>query len=184
MVIISVEAAQKERRKIMTALEIDKVMAEIALHKVKECEERLAETPKDNKSERKAIQIELGMYSLCLRAGLLYYTTPVNMDTVQVRKNRFMNISLKTFPKIAQIYEKSSEEEKLRIVAALQGEMFMRDQMYIGYVSELEQAKASGDSKRIFEFTIKTGALNVIFDAWEEWRISNNVYPHMFKEDK
>ena len=85
---------------------------------------------------------------------------------------------------IAQIYEKASEEEKLRIVAALQGEMFMRDQMYIGYVSELEQAKASDDSKRIFEFTIKTGALNVIFDAWEEWRISNNVYPHMFKEDK
>lgn len=168
----------------MTATEINQAMAEIALQKVKDCEERLKETPKDNKSERKAIQIELGMYSLCLRAGLLYYTTEGKTNTVQIRKNRFMNISLKSFPSIAQIYEKASEEEKLCMVAALQGEMFMRDQMYNGYISELEQAKAAGDAQRTFEFTIKTGSLKVIFDAWEEWRISNNIYPHMFKGEK
>ena len=81
----------------MTATEINQAMAEIALQKVKDCEERLKETPKDNKSERKAIQIELGMYSLCLRAGLLYYTTEGKTNTVQIRKNRFMNISLKSF---------------------------------------------------------------------------------------
>ena len=168
----------------MTALEINKVMAEIALQRVKDCEERLKETPKDNKSERKAIQIELGMYSLCLRAGLLYYTTEGKTNTVQIRKNRFMNISLKSFPSIAQIYEKASEEEKLCMVAALQGEMFMRDQMYNGYISELEQAKAAGDAQRNFEFSIKTGSLEVIFEAWEEWRISNNIYPHMFKGER
>ena len=53
--------------------------------------------------------------------------------------------------------------------------------MYDRYVKELNEAKKVNDTEIIFESVIKIGALENIFDALEEWRIANEIYPNMFK---
>ncbi len=165
----------------MTALEIDKTMEDIILKLHKECECRLAEIPKGNRRERKAVQLELAMYSLGLRAGTLYYTTGDRENCVRVRSRRFENIINIFYPEIKKLYDSADYEEKLKLTCALQCETFLRSQMYNRYVEELKQAKEVNDTEIIFENTIKIGALDNMFNIYEEWRLTNNIYPYMFK---
>ena len=165
----------------MTVLEIDKATENIILELHNECKERLEEIPKDNRRERKAVQIELSMYSLGLRAGILYYTTGERMNSIRVRARRFNDIANSFYPKIKKLYDSADDEKKLIISCALQCEAFLRSQMYDRYVKELSEAKKVNDTEIVFESSIKVGALVNIFDALEEWRIANDIYPNMFK---
>ena len=58
----------------------------------------------------------------------------------------------------------------------------MRDNIVNSYYAELEAAKASADSKKIFELQIKIGGCENVFKAWEQWRKANNVYPRLIEE--
>ena len=64
------EKNRKERK--MTPIEIEKALAEIVLEKERIVDEKLRVLDKGAKTEKKALMIEKGMYSLCLHAGLLY----------------------------------------------------------------------------------------------------------------
>ena len=55
----------------MTYLEIDKALVEITRGKCAECKARLDAVSKENATERKALQVEYGMYSFCGAAGFL-----------------------------------------------------------------------------------------------------------------
>ena len=165
----------------MTYLDIDKAMYDIVVKKYDECQSRLDEVPKENKSERKALIIEREMYGLCNRAGLLVYTLGKRETTLTFRK-RVIGQILQKYPQFNEVFTSLDEEEKWIFIAALQAEIFMRDQIVHSYYTELEAAKASGDTKKIFEFNIKVGATGIIFDEWERWRVENNVYPGMFSE--
>ena len=166
----------------MTALEIDIATENIILELYNECQDRLAEIPKESKRERKAVQVELAMYSMGIRAGTLYYTTGERINSIRVRSRRFGNIINIFYPEIKKLYDNADDDGKLKITCALQCEAFLRSQMYDRYIKELKQAKEVNDTEIIFESTIKIGALQNIFDALEKWRISNNIYPYMFKE--
>ena len=147
-----------------------------------ECKARLALVPKERKTEQKALKIELGMYSLCMRAGCLYMTTTNSEKGEAVLKLRTpicQNIMQNHFPHIYELYLSLDDEEKAVMLSALQAELFMRDQIYEGYKSELAAAKACGDEKNVFEFRIKISAVERVFEAWEEWRKTNNVYPNI-----
>ncbi|MBQ9745128.1 MAG: hypothetical protein IJW19_08385 [Clostridia bacterium] len=165
----------------MTAIEIDKEIENIILELHNECQGRLAEISKENRRERKAVQLELAMYSLGLRAGILYYTTGDKSSSIRVRNRRFENIINIFYPEIKKLYDNADDEEKLKLTCSLQCEAFLRSQMYDRYTEELKQAKMVNDMEVIFENTIKIGALDNMFNAYEEWRVSNNIYPHMFK---
>lgn len=167
----------------MTYLDIDKALCDITVEKNNECKNRLDAVPKENKGERKALQIELGMYSLCLRAGLLYYTYGTRENALKIRRQVIDRI-LPAYPQTNEIFTGLSEDEQMIMHAALQAEIFMRDQFMQQYRAELEQAKAASDSEKIFELEIKIGAIENVFSAWEEWRVQNNIYPHMFKGKK
>ena len=69
----------------MTAFEIDTALADIAIKKCYICEEKIKQLFKESLTEKKALQIQLGMYSLFLRAALLLYA--YNGD----REKRFEN---------------------------------------------------------------------------------------------
>lgn len=161
----------------MTAIEIDKAMTDIVLEKQAECKSRLEAIPKENRNERKAVQIELGMYTLCLNAGLLH----CRGDRLSIRQN-FMRNVLPRFPRVHAVYSALDEAEKTIFFAALQSELFMRDQIYRNYLAELAEAKAAGDTQNVFELQLKAGTVENVFAAWEAWRVANNVYPHMFEE--
>ena len=75
----------------MTYLEIDKALVDITREKCAECKSRLESTPKDNVTERKALQVELGMYTLCGNAGLLFCTKAKKFKKIR-RKKRVLQI--------------------------------------------------------------------------------------------
>ena len=70
----------------------------------------------------------------------------------------------------------------MRFWAALQAELYLRDQWLIEQCTELADAEKSEDTKKVFEFRIKVGAAKNMFTIWEAWRVANNVYPNMFEE--
>ena len=165
----------------MNYLDIDKALVDITRAKCDECKARLDATPKDSKAERKALQIELGMYTLCGNAGLLFNAGWERQRTYQIRQN-FWSMVLPKYPKHQEIYSTLNDDEKLSFMAAWQADLFMRDQLLNGYVTELAQAEAAGDAKSTFEFRIKIGAVREMLSLWEGWRKENGVYPGLMEE--
>lgn len=156
-----------------------KALSQIALDMKNECETRLNNVDKSHSNERKAIQIELGMYGLCLRAGLLYYTTGSEeslFNTLESQSSRTMI----AYDKIKEKYLSLTDGKQLFSIVVGR-EAFMRTQFYDAYINELALAEKSGSQEKAFEIKIKIGALNRIFTAWEEWRRENNIFPNMFR---
>lgn len=167
----------------MTAFEIDTALADIAIKKCYICEEKIKQLSKESLTEKKALQIQLGMYSLFLRAALLLYAYNGDREKRFENRKKLFDTHISAFPNIEKLYTDADQVEKEIIIAALQGEIFMRKQFLDEYAKELSQARKSNDTKRIFEFEIKTGAVTEVLKEWEDWRIKNNVYPNMFEVD-
>ena len=165
----------------MNYLDIDKALVDLTRAKCAECKARLDATPKDNKAERKALQIELGMYTLCGNAGLLFNAGWERQRTYQIRQN-FWSMVLPKYPNHQEIYSALTDDDKLSFMAAWQADLFMRDQLLNGYVTELAQAEAAGDAKSTFELRIKIGAVREMLSLWEGWRKENGVYPGLMEE--
>ncbi len=165
----------------MTYLEIDQAMVNMTREKCNECKARLDAVSKENVTERKALQLEYGMYTFCGNAGLLFN---VGGERTIVQKRRYIleNGMLQRCPPMELAYQGLSEEEKLCFVAALQAEIFIRDSWLKEQYAELAAAEASHDTNKTFEFRIKIGAVKNLFAVWEAWRLENGVYPHMFEE--
>ncbi len=166
----------------MTYLEIDKALVEITRAKCAECKARLDSIPKENATERKALQVEYGMYTFCGNAGLLFSTTG-ERKIVQIRR-RFWEKESHKYPMLSAVYQGLDEEEKMRFIAALQPEWYVRYYWLGAQKIELVAAEESGDTKKVFEFKIKVGAVENMFGAWEAWRKENGIYPNMFEEVK
>ena len=162
----------------MTYLEIDKALYDIVNEKYNECQGRLDTVPKENKNERKALIIEREMYGLCNRAGILVYVLGKRENVLTMRR-RVIGQILQRYPKLNEVFTQLDEEEKMRFIAALQAEIYMRDQIVNSYYTEFEAAKTSGDIKNILELQIKIGGCENVFEAWEAWRKENNVYPNL-----
>lgn len=164
----------------MNYLEIDKAMVDITRQKCIECKERFDAIPKENAIERKALQIEYGMYTFCGNCGLLFNVR--GERTITHIRRRFFEIELAKYPRINDMYKVMDEEEKLSCIAALQAEMFIRSTWLGEQYAELSAAESSGDMNKAFEFKIKIGAVENMFSIWEAWRAENHIYPNMIKE--
>jgi len=164
----------------MTYLEIDNAMVDVTQKMCEECKARLDAIPTENSTERKAVQLEYGMYTFCRDAGLMFNNGKERTLAFQ-RGNSFMAKILHKYPKPNALYQTLDDDPKLCFIAALQGDLFIRDQWLQKKTAELTVATASGDTKSVFELTIQLGAVKNMFAAWEQWRIENNVFPHMFE---
>ena len=162
----------------MTYLEIDKALYDIVTEKYNECQSRLDTILNENQNERKALIIEREMYGLCNRAGLIVYVLGKREGVLTMRR-RVVGQILHKYPKLNEVFMQLDEEEKMRFIAALQSEIFMRDQIVNSYYTEFEAAKTAGDTKNILEFQIKIGACENVFKAWEEWRKEHGIYPNL-----
>ena len=162
----------------MTYLEIDKALYDIVNEKYNECQGRLDAVAKENKNERKALIIEREMYGLCNRAGLIVYVLGKREGVLSMRR-RVIEQILQKYPKLNEAFTKLGEEEKMSFIAALQAEIFMRDQIVHSYYADFEAAKAAGDTKNILELQIKIGGCENVFQAWEAWRKEHGIYPNL-----
>lgn len=162
----------------MTYLEIDKALFDISIDMIKECQDRVNSVSKENKNEHKALMVELGMYQFCRNAGFL----GSERERVIEMRTKFIGQILPRYPEMNKVFANLSRNAKMAFIAALQAEIFIRHSVCHSYHAELEQAKATGDAKNIFEFGIKVGAVERVFAAWEAWRVEHDVYPGMFEE--
>lgn len=171
----------------MTHLEIDAALVAITRQMCTECKARLDAIPKSNATERKAVQLEYGMYTFCGNAGLLFNTGWERTKVLTVRQSLW-NHELNQFPHIREQYLALEDDEKTRFHAALQGELYLR-QSWLGEqtaalaMAQNAMAESAGDTAQIFELRIKIGAVKAMFAAWETWRRENNIYPNMFEEE-
>lgn len=166
----------------MTYLKIDSALVEITRKMCAECQVRLDAVPIENATERKAIQLECGMYTFCGNAGELFNTGWEREKVFSVRK-RYLNRILHKYPSLNNIFQTLNREEQMCFIAALHAEISLRDQWVTKKEDELSAATAAGDAKSVFELTIQLGAVKNMFAAWEAWRVENNVFPHMFEGD-
>ena len=166
----------------MTYLEIDKAMVDITRKMCEECTARLDVISAENRTERKAVKLEHGIYTFCGNAGELFNTGWEREKVIAVRR-RFVCKILQKYQVLNHTYQILDEETKTHFVAALHAELYLRDQWFNKKEAELAAATASGDTKSVFELTIQLGAVKNMFAAWEQWRIENNVFPHMFEGD-
>lgn len=164
----------------MTYIDIDKAIVDIVKQKCAECKVRLDRASKENPTERKALQLEYGMYTFCGNAGAMI--NGCDRRKVLEIRHRFLNGVISDYPRLNEAYRKIGGEEKLCFIAALQAELYIRDQWLGTQKAELAAAEASGDLKKAFEFRIKIGSAENMFASWESWRRENNVYPDMFEE--
>ena len=168
----------------MTHLELYNALLAINQNMRDECQARLDAIPKENGTERKAVQLESAMYNFCNASGLFnaYQTQQKALCGTEPRSLVYDKL-LPKYPKLYSTYEALSNEDKWCFIAAIHPELFIRDQWVTKKESELAAAKASGDTKNVFEITVMLGAVKNMFAAWEAWRVENNVYPHMFEGD-
>lgn len=172
----------------MTYLEIDKAIVDITRQICAECKSRLDAIPKENTTERKAVQVEYGMYTFCGNAGLLFSIVGERdadkREAALGKRHSFLKRYVSRYPRIQSLYESLDEKEKMRFVATWQAELFIRDQWLGAQLSDLVAAEAAGDAKSAFELKIKIGAVQNMFAAWETWREENGVYPHLLEEER
>ena len=166
----------------MNFLDIDKALVDVTRAKCIECKARLDAIPKDRASERKALYIEYGMYTLCGNAGLLFNTGGGREVLYRKTRQNFWGYAMTKYPRHGEVYATLNDDEKLSFMAAWQAELFMRNQLLEKYVIELAQAEAAGDAKSAFELRIKIGAVQEMLTIWEGWRKENGVYPDLIKE--
>lgn len=164
----------------MTYSEIDAAMVALTREQRAACEKKLAALPGDSPTERKAVQLELGIYTFCGNAGLLF--NAASRDHWLGIRRPVIERLLPRYPRLQQIYHGLEEEEKPRFLAAVQAELFIRDQWLGQQRTELAAAEESGDTHRAFESKIKIGAAEAMFAAWEAWRTEHNIFPHLFEE--
>ena len=165
----------------MHYLEIDKAMCDIVADKYIECQRRLDVVSMENKIERKALIIEREMYALCNHAGLLGNSTDSREDVLAKRRHVIARI-LEKYPRLNNRFIELDEDEQMQFTAALQAEIFMRDQLVNPYYKEYKTATDANDLESAFEHQIKIGACENVFKTWEAWRKENDIYADLFSE--
>lgn len=165
----------------MTHLEIDAAMIALTRAQCAACEEKLAALDGNVPTERKTIQMELGIYTFCGNAGLLFNVPNPREHWLKIRRP-WMEKVLPKYPRLLQAYSGLDEEEKPPFLAAVQAELFIRDQWLGQQKAELAAAEEAGDTRHTFETKIKIGAAEAMFAAWEAWRTEHNIFPRLFEE--
>ncbi len=168
----------------MTCEQIRKMMADVVIQKQNLCHSTIDKLTNESKTEKKALMIEKGMYDLCLNGGLLYNASLNDPDAVTKLRLRRMNNMLQRFLPLLKHFQKADQEEQLRMTAALEGEIWMLDQILMPYRKELSLAKESGDAEQIFELNIKTSVVEAVLNDWKNLRHKYGLYTDLTREIK
>ena len=162
----------------MTPVEIEKALADIVIARDNACKEKIKTISSDKQTEKKALSIESGMYSLCLRGGLFYDPNGDREKAIALKNTRMPNF-VEKYPIFAKYYSSADDAEKIRLTAALYGEVWLEDQFVSIYRTELDKAEKHGDAAKIFENRIKYEVVKSVLAEWKSWRRENGIYPEL-----
>lgn len=131
-----------------------------------DCESRIAALDSSAKNEKKALNVEKGMYRFCSNAGMLSGVGGDRERIIPVKADRLTKFI--SDPKLAETFDKADDEEKLRLSAAFYGIVWMKSEVLPQYIREYEQAKESGDVRSQFEQQIKLKTITAVIRKWIE----------------
>lgn len=129
------------------------------------CRARLASLPDEAKNEKKALNVENGMYSFCLNGGLLAGTSDNRENAIRLKCNRMPRL-LSAYPRLAEAFGNADDEEKLCLTALFYGVVWMTYHPLPHYTREYELAKESGDVRAQFEHKIKIDTVTAVIRRW------------------
>ncbi len=162
----------------MTAMEIEKQLAEIILVMQKSCKETLENIDKENATERKTLAMINGIYDMCLNGGLLWNAAD-RSRMISLKSDRMLALAKKfNYAELVKIIEEAPDGEQERLTAALYGELFMST-VENKYAEELDYARGISNVQMEFEAKTKLAAVKTVINAWKQWRSDNNIYPNM-----
>ena len=134
-----------------------------------------ASVDKNHPTERGALQLKAGIYRTAITAGLI----SGNDQAIELMSKRFKNL-IRQFSDIADCYHMLPEDQKEIMEISLYPEVFMRDNFYNIYNTDLEQAEKDGDPQEIFKAKIKKEVLDDILDMWRDFRVQNELFIFAF----
>ena len=150
----------------------------ITKEKQNACKADTAAVGRDHPTERGALQLKAGIYNVAIAAGLI---SGVN-QAADVMSKRFINL-IGLFPDLAAYYHGLPEEEKGIMAVSLYPELFMRENFYKTYQTELANAEKYGDPQTIFKARIKIEVLDEILDMWRGFRVENGLFTFAFDKE-
>ena len=166
----------------MTAVEIYMAQENIILQKYGECKERLENISEESADEINIFKIKLRTYFGCLHMGLLCATMKEgHAERALAARGKIISDVLVHYPRINEAFTSLKGDEKELFIAAVQGELYIRNKLYGNYISEYESAKASGNAEKASEFSIQIEAIEDVLNAFESWRKENGIYPCIFE---
>ena len=161
----------------MTEQMIYEALCRVVREKDAACGERISTLSKQNATERGALQMQKGIYNLCLQAGLCACTP----DPVKTIHGRFPNF-VRRFPHVAEQHSTLTVEQRAIFEVALYPEIWMCSEFLDTYRREKEAAQASGDEGLAVKARMKYEILRDVVSAWQDVRAELGFWPELRTE--
>ena len=127
---------------------------------------RMEELPKEAKTERRALHIQLGASSLVCRAGLLAYTA--NPENTAMHERR-LESRLPHDSKDYAVYSALEGDDRRLASVYLDTISSMVHDCLQRYENELALAKGEENDDAVFELTLQINTLNAVLNDLRAW---------------
>ena len=161
----------------MTEQMIHEALCRIVREKDAACGEKIATLGKENATERGALQMQKGIYNVCLQAGLCACMP----DPVKAIHGRFSNF-VRHFPHIAERHGTLTAEEQAIFEVALYPEIWMSSAFLDMYRKERDATQAGGDEGLAFKAKMKYEVLRDVVVAWHGVRAEMGLWTDLAVE--
>ena len=161
----------------MTEQTIHERLCRVVREKDAACAEKICALGKGNATERGVLQMQRGIYNVCLQAGLCACMP----DPVKTIHQRFPNF-VRHFPQLAACHVDLSEKQKAIFEIALYPEIWMSSSFLETYQKERDAAKASEDQSLAFKAKVKYEVLHDVVAAWHNVRAEMGLWADLKTE--
>lgn len=158
----------------MTEPMIHDALCRVVRDKDAACGEKMAALGKENATERGVLQMQKGIYNVCLQAGLCACMP----DPVKTIHQRFPNF-VRHFTHIAEQHSVLTAEEQAIFEVALYPEIWMSSAFLETYQKERDAARQSDDERAAFKARMKYEVLRDVVAAWHGVRVQIGLWPEL-----
>ncbi len=161
----------------MTEQMIYEALCRVLRDKDAACDEKITTLGKENTTERGVLQMQKGIYNVCLQAGLCACMP----DPIKAIHQRFPNY-IRFFPQIEERHSTLTAEEKAVFEVALYPEMWMSSAFLDMYRKERDAVQASGNEDLTFKAKMKYEVLRDMVSAWHAARAKMGLWAELKTE--
>lgn len=163
----------------MTEQMIYEALCRVVRERDTACIEKINALGRENATERGVLQMQRGIYNVCLQAGLCA-CMPEPTRAIHQRFARFVHCC----PQMAACHAALNDEDKALFEVATYPEIWMVSQFLETYQKERDAARERGDQALIFKARLKYDVLCDVVAAWRETRSQMGLWAELKTEVK